>query len=407
MNTFAGNEFFELAERYLARHYTRFKDLMICRAEGSRLVDINGKNILDFLACFSASAAGHGHREITMAAVLQLITGLTACPGKVLHPSIVLCAERLTQLCGMDKVVFKNGGTEAFESAVLIARKWGYTNKGLSPDKAEAEIIVCKGNFHGRTFGARSASDVPQYTRMFGPLMPGFVWISYNDIVSLEQAISSKTVAVILEPVQGEGGINVPYDGYLRDVYRVCDNNNVLLIADEIQTGFGRTGKMFACQWEDVQPDLYVLGKALGGGFVPISAVVGPSRIMNVLESGEDGSTFGGNPYACAVALAAMKVIERENLPGRALASGTYFMEWLRHIADRSKYIKEVRGKGLLVGIEIKQEYHALEFVESLLKEGLLCCDARNNVVRFSPPLNISQGDLYEGIQIIGKVFTS
>jgi ornithine--oxo-acid transaminase len=284
-----------------------------------------------------------------------------------------------------------NTGAEAVETAIKTARKWGYRVKGVPRD--QAEIIVCEGNFHGRTTTIISFSTVPQYREDFGPYTPGFVIIPYGDAEALERAITPNTVAFLVEPIQGEGGVRVPPPGYLARAAEICRRHNVLFIADEIQTGLGRTGKLLASWWEDVQPDMVILGKALGGGVVPISAVVSRRDILGVFRPGDHGSTFGGNPLAAAVAREALRVIVEEGLPERAAALGEHAMQRLRAI--RSPYIKEVRGRGLLIGIELHPEAGgARRFAEALKERGVLVKDTHEHILRFAPPLVISPEDL-------------
>jgi ornithine--oxo-acid transaminase len=299
--------------------------------------------------------------------------------------------EEINAFCGTELVLPMNSGAEAVETALKTARKWGYKVKGVPDNKAQ--IIVCAGNFHGRTITIISFSDDPQFRDGFGPYTPGFPLVDYGDAAALEAAITPNTVAFLFEPIQGEGGINVPPEGYLRKVREICTKNNVLMIADEIQTGLGRTGKRFAVDYEDVKPDLIILGKALGGGMMPVSAVVGTKAALGVFNPGDHGSTFGGNPLACAVAREALRVLSEENLAERAFHVGERFRANLRN-RNCSK-IKEVRGKGLLVGIElVPSAGKAKPYCKELAHDGLLCKDTVDNVMRVAPPLIASDQDL-------------
>ena len=393
-----------LATRYLANNYERILDRVFVRAEGSWMFDSTGRRYLDFVSCYSALNVGHGHPKIKQAIIEAAIRGLYAQPQTFLNEWTPKCAEKICQLTGMDKVVFKNGGTEAVEAAMKIARKWGYLRKDIRNN--QAEIIFCRNNFHGRTLGALAASTTAQYRDLFGPHLVGIHWTTLGDIEELERAIWSNVAAFIFEPIQGEGGIIVPPAGYLRQVRALCDKHNVLMIADEIQTGFGRTGKMFACDWEDVRPDIYILGKALGGG-IAISAVAGKEFAMDVLVPKDDGSTFGGSPFASAVALAAMGIIEEESLALKAAVSGAYLVSKLNWIAKRSKFIKEIRGRGLLLGIELAEGAPpAKRIMRELLDLGVIVNDTKPHVIRIAPPLNISLKDLGFGIECLDKVFT-
>ncbi len=291
-----------------------------------------------------------------------------------------------------------NTGAEAVETALKAARRWGYEVKGI-PDN-QAEIIACVGNFHGRTMGAVSLSSEDEYKRGFGPLLPGIKLVPYGDITALKAAITPNTAAFIVEPIQGEAGIIIPPNGYLKKASELCKEENVLFIADEIQTGLARTGKMFAVEWEDVNPDMYILGKALGGGVFPISCVAANADILGVFNPGSHGSTFGGNPLACAVSLAAIEVIQEEKLAKRSLELGNYFLEQLKTI--RHPKIKEVRGRGLFIGIELTEE--ARPYCERLKEEGLLCKETHEFVIRFAPPLIITKEEIDWALERIRKV---
>jgi ornithine--oxo-acid transaminase len=305
-------------------------------------------------------------------------------------------------MTGYEMVLPMNSGAEAVETAVKTARKWAYQKKGVPQDRAE--IIVCSSNFHGRTVTVISFSTEPLYRRDFGPFTPGFVVVPFGDIEALAKAITPNTAAFLVEPIQAEAGILIPPDGYLRQAAEICKKNNVLFIADEIQTGLGRTGKLFACEYEGVRPDMVVIGKSLGGGCYPVSAVVADREILGVYKPGEHGSTFGGNPLACAVARESLRVIKEENLIGNAAERGATFLEKLRKV--RSRHIKSVRGRGLLIGVELHPEAGgARRFCEELMKEGLLCKETHDNVIRFAPPLVIRDKDLNWALKRIKTVF--
>jgi ornithine--oxo-acid transaminase len=313
-----------------------------------------------------------------------------------------MLAKELTELLGFEMVLPMNSGAEAVETAVKAARKWAYQIKGVPQD--QAEIIACTNNFHGRTVTVISFSTEPLYRRDFGPFTPGFKIIPFGDAEALEKAITPATAAFILEPIQAEAGILIPPDGYLKNAKDVCDRNRVLMIADEIQTGLGRVGKMLACDYETVRPDMAVIGKSLGGGYYPISAVLANRDVLGVFKPGEHGSTFGGNPLACAVAREALRIIQEEKLAERAATLGEGFLAKLKTL--RSRHIREVRGRGLLVGIELRPEAGgARRFCEELMKEGLLCKETHEHVIRFAPPLVIREKDLNWAFKRIKAVF--
>lgn len=396
------------AERHLAKNYSWRKDLMIVGGQGSKAYDHTGKEYLDFIACYSALNVGHAHPEVVKAIISQLGRGYTAGTRKFLHPPIVLFAKTLSEMCGKDIVLPKVTGAEAVETAVKVAKRWTYINKGIEDDKAE--IISCKGSFHGRTYHALSLMDNLEYRKYFGPFIPGVIHIPFNDLGALKSAVNKNTAAFIVEPIQGEGGINVPDPNFLLGAQTICYENKVVFIADEVQTGFGRTGQMFGCDWEGVVPDIYVFAKAIGGG-IAISAMAGNEDIMSVMGDGSDGSTFGGNPLSCAAAVAAMKVIKEEKLHKRAFDLGRKFLSGLNWIwvSNRHNYIKEVRGTGLMIGLEISENspISARDFCDMLFKEGILCCETRKSVIRLTPPLVITEKELDFALEKIEKVFTS
>lgn len=400
---YSEKELFILAEKHLAPNYKPFP-VIVERAEGCWVWDVKGRKYLEMLSGYSVVNSGHRHPRIIKAAKEQL-DKVTNCPRKFLTPELILLAKELTEFCGMEMVLFMNSGAEVFDTAVKLARKWAYTKKKKEVPLNKAEIIVCKDNFHGRTIAAISASSVPQYKNLFGPLMPGIRTVPFNDIKALSEAITPDTAAVIVEPILGEGGIVVPDKNYLRQCKAVCRKADTLFIVDEVQTGFARTGRMFACNYENVKPDVLLLAKALGGGVLPISAVVSSRKILSVFQPGDHGSTFGGNPLACHVAREALKVYKEERLADKALKMNNYFQEGLR--ALNSQFVKEVRGKGLLIGVELKKTGPtAHEFCERLIKSGILCSDTREYVIRFAPPLTITKHQIDWALKRIKKVLS-
>jgi ornithine--oxo-acid transaminase len=350
----------------------------------------------------SYSALNHGHLHPKLVRAMKEQLGRVALTSRAFHnePLGYFCRE-LAELCGTELVLPMNTGAEAVETALKCVRKWGYTVKGVPRHKAE--VICCRNNFHGRTITVVSFSTEPLYRDDFGPFTPGFKNIPFGDSKALARAINKNTVAFLVEPIQGEAGINVPPKGYLRECLEICRRENVLFVADEIQTGLGRTGRMFACDHEDVKPDIYILGKALGGGLYPVSAITGSKASMGLFKPGEHGSTFGGNPLAAAVGRAALKALVDERLVERSAATGEYFMKKLR--AVDSPHVKAVRGRGLLIGVELYGEAGgARRFCERLMKEGLLCKETHENVIRFAPPLIISRKDVDWALERISKV---
>lgn len=382
-------DYIEMENTYSAPNYQPI-DVVIAWAEGAWVYDVEGRRYLDALSGYSALNQGHRHSRI-IRALIEQAQRVTLTSRAFRNDQLGPFLKELCELLGYEMALPMNTGAEAVETAIKTARKWGYRVKGVPRD--QAEIIVCEGNFHGRTTTIISFSTVPQYREDFGPYTPGFVIIPYGDAEALERAITPNTVAFLVEPIQGEGGVRVPPPGYLARAAEICRRHNVLFIADEIQTGLGRTGKLLASWWEDVQPDMVILGKALGGGVVPISAVVSRRDILGVFRPGDHGSTFGGNPLAAAVAREALRVIVEEGLPERAAALGEHAMQRLRAI--RSPYIKEVRGRGLLIGIELHPEAGgARRFAEALKERGVLVKDTHEHILRFAPPLVISPEDL-------------
>jgi len=392
-------EYIELENTYGAHNYKPL-DVVIERGAGVWVYDVDGKKYMDFLSAYSAVNQGHCHPRI-----LKALTGqaakITLTSRAFRNDQLGLFAKKLTELCEMEMMLPMNTGAEAVETALKAARKWGYKVKGIAKDRAE--IIVCANNFHGRTTTIVGFSTEEQYKDGFGPFTPGFKVIPFGDARALKEAVNENTAAFMVEPLQGEGGIIVPPAGYLSEVQQICRDNNVLLILDEIQTGLGRTGKLFAYQHEEgVKPDLMTIGKALSGGYYPVSAVVGRKEVLGVFKPGDHGSTFGGNPLACAIASEALDVLVDEQLPQRSAELGEYLMQNLRDI--KSDYIKEIRGKGLFVGIELKpQAGGARRFCEFLQSEGLLAKETHEHVIRLAPPLIISKEEIDWALDKIKK----
>jgi ornithine--oxo-acid transaminase len=393
-------EYILLEDLYGAHNYHPL-DVVISKAKGIWVWDVAGKKYLDFLSGYSAVNQGHCHPRI-----VKVVQGqarkLTLTSRAFRNDQWPLLAKEICDLTGYEMVLPMNSGAEAIETAIKAARKWAYQKKGVPQD--QAEIIACANNFHGRTTTIISFSTEPLYRNDFGPFTPGFKIIPYGDIEALRNAITPNTAAFLVEPIQAEAGILIPPPGYLKQAKEICEANNVLFISDEIQTGLGRVGKMFACDYEGVKADMAVIGKSLGGGCYPISAVLSMREILGVFKPGEHGSTFGGNPFACAIAREAIKVIQDEKLVENATEKGKYFIEKLKKI--RSRHIKEIRGLGLLIGIELKPEAGgARRFCEALMNEGLLCKETHDNVIRFAPPLIIKEKELNWASRRIKKVF--
>ncbi|MFN8398385.1 MAG: ornithine--oxo-acid transaminase [Anaerolineales bacterium] len=383
MNT---QDFIKIEEQYGAHNYHPL-DVVIEKAEGVWVYDVEGRKYLDCLSAYSAVNQGHVHPEI-LKALLDQAKKVTLTSRAFRNDQLPLLYKELSEMTGYDMSLPMNSGAEAVETAVKLARKWAYQVKKVP--RHQAEIIVAGNNFHGRTVTIVSFSTEPLYRDDFGPFTPGFVVVEYGNADALEKAITPNTAAVMLEPIQGEAGVIIPPAGYLKKVAELCKKNNVLYISDEIQTGLGRTGKLFAANHEDVRPDVVIIGKALAGGFYPVSAVLADKPILGLFTPGEHGSTFGGNPLAAAVSRAALKVLREEKLAERAAELGTYFVEQLSEIP--SPHVKEVRGKGLLIGVELKPEAGgARRFCESLKSKGILAKETHDNVIRFAPPLVIDK----------------
>jgi ornithine--oxo-acid transaminase len=383
MNT---QEFIKIEEQYGAHNYHPL-DVVIEKAEGVWVYDVEGKKYLDCLSAYSAVNQGHVHPEI-LKALLDQAKKVTLTSRAFRNDQLPLLYKELSEMTGYDMSLPMNSGAEAVETAVKLARKWAYQVKKVP--RHQAEIIVAGNNFHGRTVTIVSFSTEPLYRDDFGPFTPGFVVVEYGNVDALEKAITPNTAAILLEPIQGEAGVIMPPAGYLKKVAELCKKHNVLYISDEIQTGLGRTGKLFAANHEDVRPDVVIVGKALSGGFYPVSAVLADKPILGLFTAGEHGSTFGGNPLAAAVARASLKVLREEKLADRAAELGTYFVEQLSEIP--SPHVKEVRGKGLLIGVELKPEAGgARRFCEALKSKGILAKETHDNVIRFAPPLVIDK----------------
>ncbi len=392
-------ELIELAERHSARNYYPLP-VVISRAEGAWVWDVEGNKYLDMLSSYSALNQGHRHPRIVKALTDQ--AQRVTLTSRAFHNDVFgpFC-ELLCSVAGQDKVLLMNTGAEAVETAIKACRKWGHKIKGIADGKAE--IIVCENNFHGRTTTVVGFSSEAQYRDGFGPFTPGFTLIPYDDVGALEKAVTPNTAGFLVEPIQGEAGILVPKDGYLSKVKEICGKHDVLFMLDEIQTGLGRTGRLFCYEYENAKPDILIVGKALGGGCYPISAILSSQRIMSVFTPGDHGSTFGGNPLASAIGLASLRVIVDEKLPERSAELGAFFKKRLTDM--RSPHVKEIRGKGLLLGIYVKESSGtARPFCEALMKEGILAKETHGQVIRFAPPLVIKREDLEWALGKIEKV---
>ncbi|HSJ38831.1 MAG TPA: ornithine--oxo-acid transaminase [Planococcus sp. (in: firmicutes)] len=385
-------------EKYGAPNYHPLP-IVIAEAEGVWVKDPEGNKFMDMLSAYSAVNQGHRHPKIIQA--LKDQADRVTLTSRAFHNDMLApWYELICKISGKEMALPMNTGAEAVETAVKAARRWAYNVKGVEDNKAE--IIACEGNFHGRTMTAVSLSSDPDYRKGFGPMLPGINIVPYGDLEALKNAITPNTAAFLIEPIQGEAGIIIPPPGFMKAARELCRENNVLFIADEIQAGLGRTGKMFACEWEDVNPDMYILGKALGGGVFPISCVVADHEILSVFNPGSHGSTFGGNPLACAVSIASIKVLQDEKLAERSQELGEYFMGQLKEISHPS--IKEVRGRGLFIGMELNEA--ARPYCEELKELGLLCKETHDTVIRFAPPLIITKEELDWALERIRKVFT-
>lgn len=392
-------DYIEIEDKYGAHNYKPL-DVVLTKGSGIWVEDVEDKKYMDFLAAYSAVNQGHCHPRLVK--IMQEQSAKLALTSRAFrNDQLPLLAKELCELTGYEMMLPMNSGAEAVETAIKAVRKWGYKKKGVEEDKAE--IIVCEGNFHGRTTTIISFSTEEQYKDGFGPLTPGFVVIPFGDTEALKGAITKNTVAFLVEPIQGENGIVIPREGYLRESYDVCQKNNVLFVADEIQSGLGRTGKLFACDHENVKPDMMIIGKALSGGMYPVSAVISSSEILGVFNPGDHGSTYGGNPIACAVAREALKIIVGEKLPERSAELGEYFMSELRKID--SPYVDFYRGKGLWIGIVLKKDAGgARKFCEELMKKGILAKETHENIIRIAPPLIITKDEIDLALEKIREV---
>ena len=389
-----------LEDIYGAHNYHPL-DVVVAEAKGIWMYDVEGRKYLDFLSAYSAVNQGHRHPRIVKALTAQA-RKLTLTSRAFRNDQWPQLAKELCEMTGYEMVLPMNSGAEAVETAIKTARKWAYQKKGVPQDRAE--IVACANNFHGRTVTIIGFSTEPLYRQDFGPFTPGFPLVPFGDADALERAITPDTAAFLVEPIQAEAGILIPPDGFLKKAREICTKNNVLFIADEIQTGLGRVGKLFACEYEAVRPDMVIVGKSLGGGCYPISAVLADRAVLGVFKPGEHGSTFGGNPLACAVARESLRVIRDEKLVENAAERGRYLVEKLRKV--RSRRIKEVRGRGLLVGIELRPEAGgARRYCEEFMKEGLLCKETHENVIRLAPPLIIRDKDINWAMKRIKAVF--
>ncbi|HSB66478.1 MAG TPA: ornithine--oxo-acid transaminase [Anaerolineales bacterium] len=392
-------EYIEVEDQFGAHNYHPL-DIILTRGEGVWVYDIDENRYLDCLSSYSALNQGHVHPKI-LSALLDQAKRLTLTSRAFRNDQLPLFYKELSELTGYEMALPMNSGAEAVETAIKLARKWAYQVKGIP--RFHAEIITCQNNFHGRTVTAISFSTEPLYRDDFGPFTPGFVTVPYGDADAISKAITSHTAAVMLEPIQGEAGVNIPPVGYLKEVRDICTRTNVLLIADEIQTGLGRTGKLFACDYESIRADMVIIGKALSGGFYPVSAVLADSELMGLFRPGEHGSTFGGNPLGMAVARAALRILVDEDMVGNAARMGEYFYEQLAEIT--SPHVKEVRGKGLLIGVELLPKAGgARRFCEALSKQGILAKETHENVIRFAPPLIIDKPTLDWAVPRIREV---
>ena len=388
-------EIIALTERYCAHNY-KPKEVVISEGEGAVVRDPEGREYYDMLSAYSALNFGHRHPELVAAAKEQL--DKVTLTSRAFHSELLgAFAERLAALTGMQAVLPMNTGAEAVETAIKTARRYAAFVRGVPEGKQN--IVCCRGNFHGRTVTVVSMSTDPTARAGYGPFTPGFRAVEYGDARAIEEAIDQNTAAVLLEPIQGEAGVIVPPDGYLSAVREICSRKGVLMLADEVQTGFGRTGDMFACMHEGVQPDIYILGKALGGGIMPVSAVASTRDILGVFEPGSHGSTFGGNPLACAVGLKAMEIAVRDDYPALAREKGKFLQQAIRSVPNPD--IKEVRGRGLLIGVEFRSE--AAPYVARLIESGVLAKETHETTVRFAPPLNMPREQLEDAAERIRR----
>ncbi|TDL88567.1 ornithine--oxo-acid transaminase [Vibrio vulnificus] len=388
----------EQTEQYGANNYNPLP-IVISKAEGVWVEDPEGNKYMDMLSAYSAVNQGHRHPKIIDE--LKKQADRVTLTSRAFHSDkLGPWYEMVSRITQKDMALPMNTGAEAVETAIKAVRRWGYDVKGIAEN--QAEIIACIGNFHGRTMAAVSLSSDDEYRRGFGPMLPGIKLIPYGDLDALKEAITPQTAGFLIEPIQGEAGIIIPPQGFLKEAFDLCKENNVLFVSDEIQSGLGRSGKMFASDWDGVVPDMYILGKALGGGVFPISCVAANREILGVFNPGSHGSTFGGNPLACAVSIASLEVLEEEKLAERSLELGQYFMDSLKEI--KNPMIKDIRGRGLFIGVELTEA--ARPYCEQLKEEKLLCKETHDTVIRFAPPLVITKEDLDWAIERIKKVLS-
>lgn len=395
----AQDQHIALVDRYSARNYSPLP-VVVAEAKGVWITDIEGRRYMDFLSAYSAVNFGHANPELTAVAKAQL-DRVTLTSRAFYSDTLGPFCEAVAKLCRKEAVLPMNTGAEGVETAVKTARKWGYQKKGVA--EGQARILTCAGNFHGRTTTIISFSDDAQARREFGPYTPGFASIPYGDAAALEAAVDENTVAFLVEPIQGEAGIVVPPAGYLTKVREICTKRGILFIADEIQSGLGRTGKTFAVDHEGVTPDMFILGKALGGGIMPVSAIVANRDILDVFKPGDHGSTFGGNPLACALGAKVCEMLSRGSIQASTTELGSHLHARLRKVAP--KRIKEIRGRGLWAGVELTEK--ARPFCETLMRDGVLCKDTHGTTIRLAPPLTITREELDWALDKIEKVLTA
>jgi len=394
-------DYISLEDHYGAHNYLSL-DIVIIRGEGVWVFDVDGNRYLDCLSAYSALNQGHVHPKI-LAALLKQAQKITLTSRAFRNDQLALLYQQLSDFSGYEMSLLMNSGAEAVETAIKLARKWAYNKKRIPLN--QAEIVTMEGNFHGRTITIISFSTEEAYRDGYGPFTPGFRTVPYGDSEALSRVINSRTAAVLFEPIQGEAGVILPPPGYLQQIREICKQNNVLMIADEIQTGLGRTGQKFACDHENVRPDMMIVGKALSGGFYPVSAVLADRYLMELFKPGDHGSTFGGNPLGASVARAALNVITSENLSQNAAELGEYFADRLAEIP--SKHVKEVRGKGLLIGVELKSSAGGgRKFAEALMERGILVKETHDNVLRFAPPLIIDRETIDWALDRIFPILT-
>lgn len=390
------NEIIEIEEKYGANNYKPL-DVVLEKGNGVWVEDINGKKYLDCLAAYSAVNQGHCHKDIYDAMVEQA-QKITLTSRAFRNDKLPLLYKKLNEMTRYEMILPMNSGAEAVETAVKAVRKWAYKVKGVENDMAE--IIVASDNFHGRTLSIVSFSSDEQYRDGFGPFTPGFHVVKYGNIEEIKAKINKNTAAILLEPIQGEAGIIIPPNGYLKQIRELCDSHNIAFVCDEIQSGLGRSGKLFAFEYDGIRPDMVIIGKALSGGFYPVSAVLSSKEYLGVFNPGDHGSTFGGNPLGAAVAIAALEVIEKENLVQKSFDLGAYFMSELSKI--NSSKIKDVRGKGLWIGVELTE--NARPYCEELMELGVLCKDTHNTIIRVAPPLVITKEEIDWALERFRKV---